>query len=466
MTDPDKKLKNLARYLTPNVAKVAREVMRKAPTTLAAKLNLVRYLFNDIRGDNLSPDQQQAGLYRFGPWNELKVAVLDARVMPLPEEKMPKSEQGLRALCDNLLDRTGDNELRECFVRGWSGEVGLDAALKAFCGKLWMTARNDPDFFGAVVRGYHGTAVRYLVHRRVPLGVSRDQAIDLIFHMALLWCAHDVQATAARAHLVMTRPFGWLIFGQAKRIMANTVFAIWRPRYELMHRHLDRYRTNAEARAGKAEGKPSRHDEVATIKAEVEVSLEPRLLLKVKRADRDAAAEATREFIETNGDEFWEELRNPTGRYDGKQQSEVWYHGLTPLQMVALAVLRLIHAETVLRDRIVAMCEAEKRGETIPPAEFLPHSEQALPRGWQERARQLVDDLRRVILDDSDHHSHRTATKSDHDEPSTYVAYLDAARRFIDQAMEEPLPVGAASLKGKRQTLFLLSIAAGARFQR
>jgi hypothetical protein len=465
MTDPEKKLKNLARYLTPNVAKIAREVMRKLPTTLAARLSLVRFLFNDIRGDNLSPEQWQAGLYRFGQWDELKVAVLDARLMPLPAEKLPKSEEELRALCNNLLDRKGDNELREHFVKGWSGEMGLDAALRELCGKVWMTARNDPDFFDAVVRGYHGTAVRYLVHRRVPFGVSRDEAIDLIYHMALIWCAHDVQATAARAHLVMTRPFGWLMFGQAKRMMAATVFAVWRPRYKVLDLHLDRYRTNAEARAGKAEGKLSRHDEVATVKAEVEVSLDPTLLLKVKRSERDAAVEATREFVEITEDGFWDELKNPSGRYDDMQQSEVWYHGLTPLQMVALAVLRLIHAETVLRDRVVTMCEAEKRGEAISPAEFLPHCDQAFPRGWEKRARLLVDDLRRVILMDSDHQTRRDQEEGDYG-ASKNASHLTAALRFIDEALEEPLPMNPADLKGKRRTLSLLSVAAAARFQR
>lgn len=467
MTNSANPSKNLARNLTPNWAKIAREVMIALPKTLTDMLNVVRFLRNDILGENTSSQKRQKLLYSFGPWEKLKSAVLDARLEPLPQEFTPKSEAELHAFCLKLLDRTGDFPLRKHFVEGWCGKLNALSALEEFSAKLWATRRNDPEFFDATVRGFHGTAARYIVRKRVPLGLTRDQAIDLIFRMALTWSAHDVQATTARALLVMTRPFGWLIFGSAKRMTAATVFSIWRRPYEILNLNFNWHRTNLEAQAGKPAGKPSRHDEVITIKAEVEPFLDRSLLLDVKRSERDAAVGTALKGVETIENGFWDELRNPTGRYDGMQMSEVWYHGLTPLQMIGLGVVRLIHAETVLRDRIEAVLEAEERGKPMPATELLPHSEQALPRGWEVRSRLLVDDLRRVILSDSDLHSRRPDDeKLEASAPSKNSDHIKAALQFIESAMKEPMPSDLNESDGKRNTLAKLSIATAVRFQR
>ena len=213
-----KKPKNLARYLARNFRRISKAFMAKRPTTLAGLLRLVIYLRDGIRGYDLSRDERAARLYAFGPWDDLKMFVLEGRFLPLPEEKLPKSEADLCALCENLLDRTGDRTLRNRFIEGWSGKDPTEVASKEFTKALWRTKRTDPEFFAAVVRGYHGSALAYLIEEGVPMGLTAEEGIDLIYKMALIWCAHDVQATAALARLSMTQPFGWLMQGSADRM--------------------------------------------------------------------------------------------------------------------------------------------------------------------------------------------------------------------------------------------------------
>ncbi|MFN3727369.1 MAG: hypothetical protein ACK4SZ_13830 [Allosphingosinicella sp.] len=415
---------------------------------------------------NLSPDERAARLYVFGSWDDLKMAVMDARRLPLPQQKLPKSEADLHILCQNLLDRTGAQTLRHRFVEGWSGDDFPAAALKAFSEKLWSTARNDPEFFAAAVRGNHGSALAYLVEERVPMGLSAEQALCLIYKMALIWCAHDVQATVARARRSMVRPFGWLMQGSAERMKATTVFAVWRPVYQWLSIHFDRYRTNEETRKGKPEGKPTRHDDVKTIRAAVAPVLSRSELLRSKRSERDALAAELRDFISTEEDEFWDELRNPT-RFDGKQMSQKWYSDLTPVQMAAVAVIRLIHVEETLEERLTSAFARAVRARARPEVHLRPYQEHDLPRGWKARAKLLIDDLRRSLLDDVDHHTRRPddergeAEAPAHDEP-----FIDAALKFLDAAMKEPMPNDPDNLTGRRLTLSLINVAAAARFQR
>ncbi|WP_171128666.1 hypothetical protein [Sphingomonas sp. ID1715] len=469
MTTPKKpkKPKNLARYLARNFRRISKEFNARRPSTLEGLLRLVAHLRDDIRGYDLDRDERASRLFAFGSWDDLSMFVLQGRFLPLPEERLPRSEAELLALCQNLLDRTGDQTLRNRFVRGWSGEDFPEPALEAFSKKLWATARNDPKFFATVVRGYHGSALAYLVEERVPMGLRADQALGLIYKMALIWGSHDVQATTALARLSMTRPFGWLIQGSAQRMMASTVFTVWRPVHQWLSIHLDRYRTNEETWRGKPEGKPTRHDDVKTIRAAAAPLLFRSELGRSKRSERDVLAGDLREFISTEGGEFWDELRESTGRFDNRQMSQEWYSDLTPVQMVAVAAIRLIHLEAVLGERLATTFERALRGQVRPELDLPVYQQDDLPRGWKERAKLLIDDLRRAILDDVDHQSRRPdGEKGESDAPAHDETFIEAALEFLDAAMQEVMPNDPDSLAGRRQTLALINVAAAARFQR
>lgn len=467
MTAEPPKLKNLARYLARNFTRIAKEFNAARPSTLAGLLRFRTYLFDKEWGRNLDRDERAARLYAFGPWDDLKMAVMDGRFLPLPEDMVPETEAELHTLCQNLLDRTGDQTLRNRFVQGWSGEDLPEPALKAFTEKLWATKRNDSKFYVAVVRGDHGSALAYLVEERVPMGVSAEQALGFIYKMALIWGAHDVQATVGRARRVMTRPFGWLMQGSAERMKVSTVFAVWRPVHEWLNVNFGRYRTNEEARQGKPEGRPTRHDDVKTIRAAAAPLLDRSKLARSKRSERDALARDVREFVVTEEGEFWEELRNPTGRFDGKQMSQEWYSDLTPLQMVAVAVIRFIHVEATLEERLTTSFERALRAKARPELHLPTFQQNDLPRGWKARAKLLIDDLRRALLDDVDHHTRRPEdVRGVSEMPAHDETYIEAALEFLDTALKEPMPNDPDNLSGRRLTLGLLNVAVAVRFQR
>lgn len=215
--EPPKEDKNLARNIRLAFAKLSGEVRNARPKSLGAVLALRDSLRDQICGNDLAADQRQECLFTFNPrdprpWDKLEMAVLDSRCLPLPESKLPTTHDELLELCTNLLDRTDDFHMLVHFVDGWGDELLGGSALRAFCDQLWQTRVNDGDFFRAVVSGMHGTAVAHLC-KRIPRGHTAESAIRLIYRMALIWCAYDVQATAARARRSMTKPLGWLLAG-------------------------------------------------------------------------------------------------------------------------------------------------------------------------------------------------------------------------------------------------------------
>lgn len=466
--EPPKENKNLARNIRLAFPKLSREVANARPRSLEDALALRDWLRDKIWGNDLTADERQERLFTFNPkdprpWDKLEMAVLDSRCLPLPESKLPTTQDELLELCTNLLDRTDDFHMLAHFVEGWGDELPA-GALKAFCDQLWHTKVNDYDFYRAVVLGMHGAAVAYL-SKQIPRGHTAESAIRLIYRMALIWCAHDVQTTAARARRSMTKPLGWLLAGTGKRIRAGTVLAICRPVYNMLVVNTGRYRTNEEIRGGKKEALHSRHEDVKTIKAKVEPLLINRSARSVStRRERDGLLTAIRGFAEAQDDLFWTELRKEktSPEIAHLQISQLWYSGLTPLQMIAVSVIRLIQIEAVLESRIAGMHKCPMDGETISPP-LLYFRKEELPDNWRKRALLLIGDLRRVILDDPDHE-----TRRDEDDLPGHINddFLEAALKFFEEVASEPLPNDPSTLKGARRTLATLNVCAAVRLAR
>ncbi|MXO65957.1 hypothetical protein [Altericroceibacterium endophyticum] len=468
---PKNKPRNFARNVPRNLKRLAKTVIKYRPISRRGLLNVRDWLFAEIWGENLSSEKRQAQLFSFEPWDKLKMAVMDSRDLPLPDNIVPDSAAGLLELCKKLLDRSDDGYLRTHFVTGWAGvEHGFeDAELRAFCEQLWQTSANDPDFYRLVVRGDHGSATAYLTKHRIPVGLTAESAIRLIYRMELIWCAHDAQASAGRAARSMKGAFSWLHSNvEGERMCAGTPIAIWRPVYQMLTENTDRYRTNEEARGGKAEAKPTRHDDVKNIKAVVEPTLQREMLRDISRKDRDHLLADVRDLAESQDDIFWNEIRKDKTSEEvaNLQMSQIWYRGLTPLQVISLAVVRLIQMEATLEKRIASMYRHTGSTDAFYPP-VLAFSQSELPENWRKRAVQLVDDLRRTILNDCDHGSRNEEVREGAGVTSHSNDYLDEALRFLEEANQEPLPnAPSLPLTGKRRTASLLDVAAETRMAR
>lgn len=467
----EKKSKNLAREILRNFVWLTKEVIKARSTSMKDLLDLRDRLFAQIWGSDLPIEDRQKILYAFGSWENLKMAVLQSRCSPLPDDKLPRSRAGLLNLCEMLLDRTGDFHMRLHFIAGWDGVSGETetAELNAFCDQLWGARVNDPEFFHAVVAGRHGTAVLYLTNNRIPLGMTVESAIRLIYRMALIWCAHDVQTVAAQARRSIKGPFS-LLHGnvEAERMTVGTSLAVWRPAYRMLTENSDRYRTNEEIRAGKPERRPTRHDDVKTIRGHVEPKLERGMLRHFTRRRRDHLETDIRQYAEEQDDLFWNEIRKEKTSDDiaQKQLSQIWYSDLTPLQVVSVSVIRLIQMEAVLEKRIAGMHRHPMDGSRIcPPMLFFDEAD--MPQGWRTRALLLVDDIRRTILKDVDHGSRREDVKSGDGERPHDETYLNSALSFLGDALRQPLSNDpSAKPTGLRATLSLLNVCAVVRLSR
>lgn len=443
-----KKPKNLARSIPRNFCRLTKEVLKEMPMSLTDVKAVLSKLFGKIWGANLTEAQKQDDLFAFGPWEKAKMAVLDARCLPLPNEHLPKSRNELRALCRKLLDRTS-GYLAHRFIAGWDGvRIGEEEeALESFSDALWATNATDPEFFNAVAAGNFGTAMRYL-REQSSQGLRLSTAISLMYRMALIWSAHDVQATAARAYRSTRGPFDWLHFGKqgkGKRLTAGTIIAAWRPVYKMLTANAGNYRTNEESRSGKPETSASRHDDVKTIKEEATKSIDRSMLPEYPRAKRDALMSEVRVAAQTQDDLFFNELRkDKTPEEIGNLQlSQIWYHGLTPLQMGSLPIIALIRMETVLQTKLMEMYRSGSgRGQSLLPK--LSFNEKELPKGWKTRARLLLDEIRRTIIKDADFGSQnieKMASDGDVSHDDTWLdPTLDFMRQFASNANDTEGP--------------------------
>lgn len=456
--------KNLARTLSWRFRWLTSQVVAAKPQSVEDVWAVVGNLFAKIWGRDKTIEQHQAALFSFGPWDDLQPETLQWREMPLPSEMVPQSYAELVDLCENLLDRTGDSDLRKQFLKKWPGKNDpdhLDDVLENFCEDLWKTSQTDPEFFSAVVRGMHGTALSYLVQNRSSNDLTRTRVIGLVSRMALTWAAHDVQATVARARYSKTRPLAGLIWGLAKDMKADTVFALSRPVYKILVRYLYGYRTNEEARQGKPEGKLSKHDNVATIRSNLPKTNRAAFADFVAlggggepftRRRRDGFLQGLRRALEQQSDEFWAELKEPTGRFVGMTMSEVWYRGLKPAEMSALAAIRLAFWEEALESHILSL---GNNGYWDPRA-YKPKI-----GGWKARVAELVLHLHRVIL--------HNAGPIDEEAEGTVVGrsyrHINNAEKFIDDALRTPLSVDGQP-EGKMLTFAYLDACVNVRLRR
>jgi len=455
--------KNASRSIRPNFERIIEIVGDKiaGPSDLPM---IIKRLFDEIWGSDKSEFENAKLLYKFGPWDRLKAATLDARLSPLPTCQIPDSEDGLLLFCEDLLDRTDSVSLSFLFQDGWPGSNNRKKRIEEFCSRLWRTSTAHPDFYRAVVSGNHGTAINYISQNKCAPHFLPKEATKIVWQMALIFAAHDVQATAARARLSQKRPFGWLHRRDEKGMTAAGAIVVWRVYFRLLDGLLNRYRTLEEEQKGKPERKLGRHDAIFRIRKRIENS---KLIstLRTNRQQLDELVIYMRADLARKDNEFFNALRSSKNSYTGNPMSSAWYSGLSPLGMTAVSVIRLLHAENVveqLHSGGIQSCDE--------PAElFLLNSCDSgnLPNGWKTRAASLMNELRHVIIQDGNYRS-----KSSQDERNEgggadgASTYLGSALVFLDFTRSDSIDADVTQLDERRLTLSLLDIGMAVRLQR
>jgi hypothetical protein len=429
---------NLARFLSVNFVRLTREVFVTFPMFGFDFDQTIARLRNIIWGDDLNDEQKRALLFGTKGWDDLPMAVLAARYLLLPSDRIPESRENLIVLCRWLMSRDDDEALIDTCLRGWAGRGTPPDALTEFIDRLWEARTEDPAFFAAVVRGQHGIALEMIAARRLSSALGDAAAILTLTRMALIWAAFDCQATAARARRSMTRPMGWLIIGDAARMKASTLVTVFRPIGKSLRKLVDGYRTSEQADGRK---KPkSRLAAVMDIRAKAATHAKH---LEEEKGSfvLDAVLKELAVRTAQSDDPFLEQVckdRTDKG-FGDRQMSQFWYAGLLPLQMVGLVAMRLAQIEqqlhTVLRDAVTHARKAGNKPQVIVPDFY----DIPLLLGWKGRSRALVDALRGAVLMDPDRHSARRsrARAAGSDEMLEGAAnddqFIDAVQLFLAQ---------------------------------
>ncbi len=397
--------KNLARYLSVNVVRLAREVLAEFPRSAADLDRLIGRLHAEARGDHLTQAEKRALLFGQASLDDLPLAVLDARYLPLTDERLPQSADELAALCRWLMSRSGDTALCDTLVRGWAGRATPDDALKEFVDRMWATRLHHHSFFEAVVTGRHHKALIAITKGHMA-GLGDERAIWLLTRMALIWAGFDCQATTARVRRSMTRPLGWLIRGNGQRIKAATVLAVLRPIAALTAKFLAAYKTAPDERS--TPGFKSRQTDVIDIRKRAGAIADHLERSEGKFALDDIVC-AVRERWGSTADALVRQAQqNKTEVTLGRQQAcQLWYAGSSPLEAVGLVAMRLAQMEQLLEAQIRQAIEDGRRHHCAPilfVPDFYPDD---LRAGWKGRTRAIVDVLRSAVLKDPDLHTNR-----------------------------------------------------------
>ncbi len=462
--------KNLVRLLSVNFVRLAREALvalSKAGFDLDQTIAKLR---DSIWGNDLTPEQMRTLL--FGPkgWDDLQMAVLTARYLELPADRLPETREDLEALCRWLMARDGNETLIDTCVRGWAGGDTPLNALTGFVDELWAARRTDPKFFAAAVRGQHALALAMIAERRVSPVLDDEGAIRILTRMALIWAAFDCQATAARARRTMTNPMGWLVNGAAVRMRASTLVSVFRPIDRALRQFVDAYRTSGDG--GGAQTRPkSRLSAVQDIRARAADQAShfhatdgPFALDTVVREARVRSSQTANPFLEQVRQD------KTDGAFGNKQMSQFWYADLLPLHIVGLAAMRLAQMEQQLETLLRGAIAHARKADAQPQVSVPDFHDCTLRPSWKGRSRALVDALRSAVLQDADHYSVRKsrARASGAGETSEHPGhddqFIDAVSLFLTKAGRSGPVDDTPAWMMRRRVFEHLDVAVGKRF--
>jgi hypothetical protein len=309
-----------------------------------------------------------------------------------------------------------------------------------------------------------------IVDRRLSFRLDDGGAIRILTRMALIWAAFDCQATTARARRSMTKPLGWLINGEAVRMRAATLVAVFRPIGDALRRFVDGYTAREDATVTRAKPR-SRLLAVMDIRARA-TDHATHLDATQGAFALDAVVKEVAARSTQSDDPFLEQVgKEKTDRAFGKQQmSQFWYAGLQPTQIVGLITMRLAQMEQQLQNVLHDAVTRARVAGTKPQVSVPDFHDVPLRLGWKGRARSLTDALRGAVLQDADHHSvgKSRARVAGASKMSEFVAhddlFIDAVQLFLAQTGKYGPVTGRATWADKRRAFDDLDVAIGKRF--
>lgn len=291
-------------------------------------------------------------------------------------------------------------------IKGWAGKKSPGRAFNEHVEDLLKLSGTDRSLYDGLVGGRFGLAIRRLrgAEPWVALALRR-----MLTRQALIWCAHDVQMVFARLRCApelgllattgstMPSPEGVLNQLRDRRTALATALTLffgtdeWQrgnvePPPLIAETDLRRHPDKRIRQIAKRYWEQSRRDEFDWMKGDLMAVL-MKQIAAILREDDDAMLARTAKLRTTNE--------------EPKTFQREWYHVASPLTAGAVAIRRLIQAETGI-DAMIDQLVSPPRIEAMPPREAL-----ALPAyrategyGADSRLNKLLNYYRRLMWDE------------------------------------------------------------------
>ena len=328
------------------------------------------------------------------------LGILAIKEEPLPLRFLPESKPDLLRFCERLITIEPDEHLVALVVRGWPAP---QSSLAAHVDRLWELYNYDRETYRFVVCGQHYSAQERAFRRGVPAHWPPLTLELVIARTALLWCAHDVQLSIARAIRMERNPFGQVasaaglsgtlpfLESQYRVLRPSTVISIARPRYDRLLEVLSkRDMPEADQRRylEKAAGKDAafrrvlrqaeqlyRHGKAETLTAAVD-----REIKRMPALIQDLAKQ----------NPFWRGLVDEGAGPAERTFNQLCFSGLTLLQAIAVAILRLCQAEKEIAKLIARTAALPERSPLARLLSLPGYRRSTLGPGGIKRAQNLL----------------------------------------------------------------------------
>lgn len=386
----------------------------------------------------------------------LPLGLLCGKEATLPVELIPDTRRDLEVLCRRMISRNQDEAVIERVVEGWPGSGLGDNKFQEHVTDLWKLFELKSPLYGALVRGLHGEAILALRHDRLPQGFTRERMQLMLTRHGLLFCTNDIQLNLARNAVAERNPMEALISSTYVKLAPERVVNDFRPYLTLLKLLLRLYVTEAQNKAGVPEPTEVPNEPIAK-------SLEAALLsdaeksglnLMASRATLDGTVPFIDELLAKADLPLLQMLEGPVSANELETSfSAIWFSGLSNLSAAAVPILRYVQAEVELEDEIRWL--VPQAGDTIElrgGTALRPFSPKRLPKGWRNRAKDLLHAYRQSQLRDAD------VKAGEERNENTGRTSINQAADFLVERGERLIPDHQGGPDCSRRTYYLLDI--------
>lgn len=425
----------------------------------------IRSLVDEYRYGGRTEASGQAAIFdpAIRTYTEIPLGFLDDKELPPPDEMLPQSRDDLYVFCQRLIIASCDQDLVNKVAAGWPGAGSGQAKFDLHVDLLWRLSSERPELYRAIVFGRHKIAWQFLKKSGAPKRFTATAFCTMIVTMELIWCCHDIQMILARNSLASKNPFGDLVETDFTTLSPARIVTDTKPHRDLMFQLLAIYVTTKDKAKGKVDASEPEDPIYQILKNRIQDYARKRginLRSQGRRIDKLVTKLRKEARHGRRADQIACDTPETT-----KSFAPIWFSGLSVVQASAVPILRYLQAEADLPKIIDFYVNPRSAWSPfnhckIQDLAALPPFRKAdLARGWNARARVLLEAYRRELLLDKDIPTNDPIRVAG-------AAPINKAVAFLEDAGERRIGDDHGAADDPRRTFYLLDIIPIARLMR